>query len=503
MPVESCSKKWLGLALFLTAVSMSQSRADDKPRALITKICADDETTGVQDTLQSVELPIGNIHVEATGFDPNQPVELFVDNKLVATQEKHESGKVTFTTLLPLLDHYTLTARQPELSSQDVTVTTTSPMPPKIILKDEQNKLINPEHGIAKTERCFIVSFARVQPYDRVKLFLNGELQDTFCVHDTNEIKHRVVLPKADLYKLSAKLSRFNLTSAKSKTIHVYTNQQLPKHETPTTIVRPFEFNFPHQPIVKTLVAVSNSAELPSGKWEYHSDTLEEVDDDETSVNENEEKKDTAGNQRANQANTRTAVGPEAERELVSHCDEDESSAQENDDSVAAKCNAKNKQDKKPMEVSVYEFWDPAEFYITHFGPDGVAHDDPALLIFEGMRIVFEPSGRYEIRFTTSATRRPVSMQLQFGLVKSSDGSGFRTLMTLPRIEVPFSVKTEDQVVAPSNIKHVGYSPSVKDCYHILKEISDKRCSGCPPNDSEWTIQRHGKAKFGFGAAAL
>ena len=158
---------------------------------------------------------------------------------------------------------------------------------------------------------------------------------------------------------------------------------------------------------------------------------------------------------------------------------------------------------EKNKDALVYEFWDPAEFYLTRYGPDEVAHDDPALSIFEGMRIVFHRTGKYEIRFTTSATQRPVSIQLQFGLAKKSDGSGYRTLMTIPKIQIPFSVKSDDQKIAPSNVLHVGYSPNVADCYHILKAISDKRCSSCPRNKSEWTIQRHGKAKFGFGAAAL
>lgn len=472
------------LPLILGFASALRAGEDMQPR--ITRIWGQGESALDLDGMK-VEVPIGTIFVEVAGFEPKKKVQLFVDAKPVPPQQASDAGTAKFKTELFLRGEYYVEAHQSEVKSQAVAVKTTLPNPPKIVLwKNEKDRIELNDH-FARTGRCFFVSLPNVQSNDQVKLYLNGKSVADRRVSPGEPMRFQVELPQPDLYELVAEVNRYNIKQ-RSAAIRVYTNEPPPSRE---TFERPFEFSFPHQPTVTSL----GTSHIPESKWKFrgNTDATAMVDDrPDTSIQDNNSSKD--------------ASAPDAAESSEAAKNEIAKDAPEENDATKNTMNSSEHADasvKNASDAVIYEFRDPAEFYVTRYGPDAVEHDDPELSIFEGMRLAFDRTGKYELRFTTSATRRPVSIQLQFALVNRTDGAGFNTLMTIPKIHIPLSITADEANRAPAKIFHTGYSPNIADCYHILKAISDRRCSSCPEKKSEWTIQRYGKARFGYGAEAL
>jgi len=138
-----------------------------------------------------------------------------------------------------------------------------------------------------------------------------------------------------------------------------------------------------------------------------------------------------------------------------------------------------------------YRFDHPARFPLPAWGLNGEYLERPGVLIYEGMRLVIRPDGRYQVRFTIGTPAMPVTLQIQFDLADQCTGQAYT--LTLPPITIPPESKpaaaTGEQAPKAAcenlqTIHHEGYLP-------IL--------DGYPQSESVHVMRRTGTARFGYG----
>lgn len=136
-----------------------------------------------------------------------------------------------------------------------------------------------------------------------------------------------------------------------------------------------------------------------------------------------------------------------------------------------------------------FRFDQAARFPLPEYGATGGPVGNSGVVIYEGMRLAIQPNGRYQVRFTVATPAMPVTMNLQFVLLRQSTGEEIR--LTLPAILVPSrknSLSSLSREPAPQvfagleTIVHDGYLPA----FAI--------------NNEQWiVIKRQGTARFGYG----
>jgi hypothetical protein len=125
--------------------------------------------------------------------------------------------------------------------------------------------------------------------------------------------------------------------------------------------------------------------------------------------------------------------------------------------------------------------WDgPAHFPLPRFGVNGERVDREGVVIYEGMRFLALPDGRYEVSFIASTPAMPVTLRLQLHVM---DDKRRTFSLTLPPITIePKKDFTGNYLGSTYRVRHEGYSRSVANAFGSLEKS---------------TIIRRGTARFG------
>ncbi len=121
----------------------------------------------------------------------------------------------------------------------------------------------------------------------------------------------------------------------------------------------------------------------------------------------------------------------------------------------------------------------PAHFPYPRFAPNGAPMPDEGAIIYEGMRLLATPDGQYEIEFTVTISKMPVTLRMQL----IAEGPGCVFPLTLPPISIRPSPDFEGNYVGESfQVRLAGHSRLIAKNFFALEQ---------------YTFSRQGTARFG------
>jgi hypothetical protein len=139
-----------------------------------------------------------------------------------------------------------------------------------------------------------------------------------------------------------------------------------------------------------------------------------------------------------------------------------------------------------------YRFKGAANFPQPLFSSDGDRHDVPGTIIYEGMQLIVASDGRYEVAFTATTPRVPVTLRLELAVLIAGHEP---ICLSLPAISMVPDYRSADEDMGGAyrvlsnnyqqnwSVRHIGYSPEMAEAAAQVGSIA--------------LVQRDGVARFG------
>ncbi|MDY3553440.1 hypothetical protein R5W24_002542 [Gemmata sp. JC717] len=148
----------------------------------------------------------------------------------------------------------------------------------------------------------------------------------------------------------------------------------------------------------------------------------------------------------------------------------------------------------------IKEFGSAAHIAIPRFDLDGACVPGDGLVIYEGMRLTVDPdSGQYDVSFTATLPRMPVTLNIQLTFVNPHKPQDPRTL-TLPpiRLEPKRDARPGDPSGWTFRVEHRGYSTTLLHNAGLRGHIFNAENGGAPVViNQNWELRRTATARFG------
>lgn len=151
----------------------------------------------------------------------------------------------------------------------------------------------------------------------------------------------------------------------------------------------------------------------------------------------------------------------------------------------------------------VKEFSEAAFIPYPRFDLEGRCVPGEGLLIYEGMRLVVDPAtGQYDLTFTATVPRMPVTLRLQLEFTNPScETEQYRLTLPPIRLEPRRDVKPGDPTPWTFQIAHRGYSTLFQERAHRTNVHVVENATAPALIDARWKFKRDGAARFGTPVA--